>query len=345
MKRLNLLFKFGVLCMVIMSIMACGANDNVEEFQEQYVSDSVSEQKGGNDAVQIMISEQNTDEVESSVEDVTKQVEDEVSKFADLTEFQQEISRYLSTLLESGLTEYSEYNIDYSQLLWIAYRYVYEKEYEKIGYEDEYCTISVCDINSILENYFDVSVPDKSFGDIICQDNKFYFPVKDFGEIGMKVAIIDSIDVDNNDYVVTFYNVYVYPENMENGTENPITNWDEYYGYDAEKMNNDEFCEIVNHYNAKIKTKGEKLILLKFQQDGGIFQATLSEDEAYEKVKKYWESLGEIMPQNVESEVIESGYSFWGYNFIDDHAVTYFRINVDIDTGQMYDAIYDQYLN
>lgn len=84
---------------------------------------------------------------------------------------------------------------------------------------------------------------------------------------------------------------------------------------------------------------------MEFQSDGGILQATLTEDEAYEKVKKYWESLGEIMPQNVESEVIESGYSFWGYNFIDDHAVTYFRINIDTDTGQMYDAIYNQYLN
>lgn len=220
------------------------------------------------------------------------------------------LSRYISdNILGNGLGNYCQENIDYSKLLWFAYYHMYGSQ--KIIYEEGYDTIIEVDVNNLIKQIFDISIPCQDFGEVLYKDNKFYYPVMDYGEIGMPIAIIKDIYLDENDrYNVSFYNVYVYPEDFESGVLNPIENWDVYYEYNIQDVSNDQFCEIDGEGVCILERKNNNFIILEYQEsisddkntntmedvsDNNNLEVKISEEEALIIAREYWDiELGDI---------------------------------------------------
>lgn len=194
------------------------------------------------------------------------QEQEVLAKEKELKSSNEEFSRYLSVLLDSNLKRYSEHNIDYLNLLRTTYHYIYEKKRDKMEIQDEYYVVDVREVNDFLQEYFNVSVPCETYEDIIYNNNKFYFPAGDYGDIGRTVAIIENIHyIDENMYEVTFYDTYVYPENWDTGAVNLIEDWDIYYSYDVQQMKNDEFVEVSGIGKSILKQEGERFIVLEYE--------------------------------------------------------------------------------
>lgn len=139
------------------------------------------------------------------------------------------------------------------------------------------------------------------------------------------------------------------------------------YDYEYDNMGNcikmymnNIYGEVTHWYEYEYDEHGNLIMEVVYEASGELYawkeyqyveinvdaSEGLTEDEAYEKVKTYWESLGKNMPSNVECEgITENGYCFWGYNMTETHANTHFRICVDIKNGRLYDVTYDKYLN
>lgn len=175
-------------------------------------------------------------------------ISQDIQKELDVVDLEEYFSRYLSILLESKLQAYSEQNVNYRHLLSAAYHYIYQRKSEQVDFEDEYYVVLGREINDFLEKYFNISVPYETIDNIVCKDDKFYFPATDYGDygsVGQTVAIIEKVRcIDKNIYEVTFYDAYVYPENWDGEKENPMEDWDTYYSYSVQQMRSDEFIEV-----------------------------------------------------------------------------------------------------
>lgn len=178
------------------------------------------------------------------------------------------LSEYISNnILGNRLGNYSQDNIDYSKLLWFVYYHSYGSN--KMSYEiensKEYAVISEVDVNELLEKFFGVRVSCQRYGEIQYQDNKFYYPYSDWGDIGMPVAIIENVYLDeNNRYNISFYDAYVYPENFENGMVNPLEDWDVYYGYSVQEAFDDPFCEIDGKNTCVLEKRNNDFVILEY---------------------------------------------------------------------------------
>lgn len=173
----------------------------------------------------------------------------------------EEISQYLSILLECNLREYSFENVDYLNLLWVAYRYIYENETYKIEFNEESYDIRESDVNDFIKKYFNILIPCESFDGVIYQDGKFCYSGGDYGNVGRTVAIVEDVSVDNNQYTVTFYDTYIYLEDFTAGKVNPINDWHEYYGYNIEMVSEDEFCQVNGKGTAILEDTGNEIIV------------------------------------------------------------------------------------
>lgn len=257
----------------------------------------------------------------------------------------EEINIFLSTIYQNGIREYNFKNYDINSLMEFAYFF----PAEGTSYEDNegnyFYVVPYENVNNILNTYFSVTAPREQIGDIVYKDEKYYYPFWDYGELGLPVIVANSVEREGDTYKILFDIGYIWPENFDTGEENPVDDWNSYYKYDKTQIENDEFCEIIGYGDAIIETKEGNMIILEFHAYEG-YSTQLDEEEAYKELEKYWTSLGKNMPENVECEgLTEYGYCFWGYNMFTDHAVTQFRICVDINTGRLFDFTWDVYLN
>lgn len=174
-----------------------------------------------------------------------------------------EINRYLSNFWEHGLGDYSYRNPDYENLLYYAFDYIWFEEYEKVSFDESYMSISTFDINNFLERYFNLNVPERSFGTYEYRQGRFYCPMAAYGQIGLPLSICDKIEKKDGYYSISFYNVYVYFEDYENGDMNP-TPPEAYYRFDMEKIQADSFCEIEGQGSCILKWMDNRLVTLEY---------------------------------------------------------------------------------
>ncbi len=258
---------------------------------------------------------------------------------------------FLSTIYQNGIHEYDLENYDIGSLM----EFAYSIPVEGTPYNDEegnyYYVVPYENVNDVLNFYFGITAPKEQIGDILFKDGEYYFPVWDYGELGMPIVIANNVEPEDNKYKVMFDLAYIWPENFDTGKLNPIEDWNIYYCYSIDQIKVDPFCEMLGSGYAILEQKGENLIITEFHSEVENAESSenmesLTEEEAYKKVKEYWKSLGKNMPENVECEgMTEYGYCFWGYNEFPDHAVTHFRICVDVNTGQLYDFNQDEYIS
>ena len=105
---------------------------------------------------------------------------------------------------------------------------------------------------------------------------------------------------------------------------------------------------------AILEQKEENLFVIEFHSDNvtaGSSETSegvepLTEEEAYMILEEYWRSLGNDMPDVDYEGLTEYGYCYRGYDAPDNGGltVTYFRICVDVNTGQLYDFNQDEYI-
>jgi hypothetical protein len=190
-------------------------------------------------------------------------------------------------------------------------------------------------------------------------DNKYYFIELDMGSLGRDLVIVNEIYNNNGSYEVEYTIAYIWPEDFDTGEQNPVEDWDEYYDYTLNQVLNDKFCTIEGMGSAVLVENDSNLCVKKMESfySNTYYDETSDEvnnsenvdmsreDEAYEVLKSYWISIGKRWPENVEYEGYgEHGYCFWGYNSFIDHAVTFFRIEVDLEKGTLFDVTNDKYL-
>lgn len=258
-------------------------------------------------------------------------------------ELGENLNVFLSNIYGYGVREYDFNDYDmYSLMMNVGYRLPEGTYEEREG--SYYWVVDYNILNDILYKYFRISAPQEKIGDILYQEEKYFFPELDYGELGMPLLIANHVEQINGKYEVTFDVAYVWSENFDTGKENPIQDWNLYYSYDINQIDSDEFCEIIGYGNAVIELEEKNMSILEFHSHEG-YATPLTKEQAYEEVEKYWTSLGNNMPENIECEgLTEYGYCFWGYNMTGSHANTLFRIAVDINTGQLYDFIEDRYI-
>lgn len=177
-----------------------------------------------------------------------------------------DLNEYLSKLLLTGFYEYSEQTPDFSNLMWFVFFYCDYYSNEKITYGEQYCVISELDVNELLRFYFNIDAPRGNIDFIKYRDGKFYFPTVDYGDIGRSIGITKQIDSrGDKEYSVIFYEIYIYPEDFESGEQNPIDDWNLYYGYEFEQIQNDKFCEVEGIGTCVLKEVDGRLVISEFK--------------------------------------------------------------------------------
>lgn len=174
-----------------------------------------------------------------------------------------EINHYLSNFWYCGLCDYSHEAPDYENLLSYAFTYISLNEFEKVQYNAAYTSISKSDINACLERFFNLNVPERSFGVYEYKQGRFYCPSFGYGEIGMPISICDKIEKKDGYYLISFYNVYVNYESCEIWDMNP-TPIESYYRFDIEKIQADSFCEIEGQGSCTLKWIDNRLVTLEY---------------------------------------------------------------------------------
>lgn len=258
---------------------------------------------------------------------------------------------FLSTIYQNGIREYDFENYDIGSLMEFAYNI----PVEGIPYDDGeghyYYKASYDNVNDILNSYFGITPPKEQIGDIIFKDGEYHFPVLDYGELGMPIVIANNVESEDNKYKVMFDLAYIWPENFDTGELNPIEDWNIYYDYGIDQIKADSFCEMLGNGYAVLERNGKDLIVTEFHSGvetvvGSEKAVPLTEEEAYMILEEYWTSLGNEMPDVDYEGLTEYGYCYRGFDVPDNGGlgVTYFRICVDVNTGQLYDDENDMYL-
>lgn len=171
---------------------------------------------------------------------------------------------FLSNVYEYGVREYDFDDYDLQSLMMnIAYR-IPSGMYKSDG-KHSYWIVKYDDVNDILYKYFRLSAPRKQIGDIQYRNGKFYFPMVDFGELGMPLLIANHVKQIGDKYKVTFDIAWIWPENFETGEENPVQDWSLYYEYNKDKLMHDNFCEIIGHGSAVVEINEGDLSILHFR--------------------------------------------------------------------------------
>lgn len=287
--------------------------------------------------------------IESQNVEVSKNSENSEIRDAGIEKDQLELGEnlniFLSKVYQGGIQEYNFNDYDIRNLMNFVYRFPVEGIENEGDAGNYYYLVPYENVNNILHTYFGITAPQGQIDDILYSDGQYYFPLLDYGELGMRVVIANNIEYLDGKYNVTFDAAYIWPEDFSTGIENPIEDWKLYYTYDSNQIKNDGFCEVTGYGNAVIEVKENNKVITEFHLIEG-YQTPLAEEEAYNKVEKYWTSLGKNMPENVEFEgMTEYGYCFWGFYMNETHAATNFRIAVDANTGRLYDYIKDAYIN
>lgn len=220
------------------------------------------------------------------------------------------------------------------------YEYSYEKDFRGNDLEKEY-RYSAGDGRLLgwVEHEYDETgkeIRTREYGND--GDLNAYFSYE-YDEFGRVIRMIETssagteIDYDYEyDSMGNCYKMYM------NNIYGEITHWFEYEYDENGNVTKEVICEASGELYGWKEYQYTKINVNS--------NAMLTEDEALERVRGYWESLGKNMPDNVECEGIdERGYCFWGYNMSETHANTHFRICVDLKTGRLYDITYDKYLN
>lgn len=220
-------------------------NETVQEFKQETEDIQDSE---------VIIEEEKTDEPEKEVEAPSKE----------------EINRYLSTLIANNVKEYSADNINSENLLWFAMNIFLADRWQEIEIGNEYI-LSVEQINEVLEYYFDTSINPDNYGDIRYENEKFYYPIRDWASLCLQVAVAEDITpIENDKYEISFYTYDIWGENFETGEENPKQNWDEYYTYTVEQMENDKFCEKTGQGIAQVEILSDRIVTTQIKMNNEI---------------------------------------------------------------------------
>ena len=185
-----------------------------------------------------------------------------------------ELSEFLSEILYYYLPDYSYEDVNYEILLGFADTFLYHnnngKIYETMYVDGEYKVLCpVNDINEVLVQYFDITVPLQTFGEYVYKNGYFYFPAGDVAILGEYIAVIEDVKQDGNFYTVVFYDTYVDPEDFETGMGNP-TSTAEYYEYSLQDLYNDKFCSVKGKVTCVLEEKDGRLIIKKYNVDRSI---------------------------------------------------------------------------
>ncbi len=221
-----------------------------------------------------------------------------------------------------------------------TYKYSYEKDFRGNDLEKVYRYNVAGSLYNWIEHEYDAEGKEiriREYWDDGDLGNYFTY---EYDDLGRKIRMIETspsagteIDYDYEyDSMGNCSKIYM------NNIYGEVTHWFE-YEYDE---HGNMIMEVIYEASGELYEWKEYQYTKMDVNSNTIF----TEEEALEKVRIYWESLGKNMPDNVECEGIdEYGYCFWGYNMMETHAVTHFRICVDIKTGRLYDYTHDKYLN
>ena len=262
------------------------------------------------------------------------------------------LNEFLSTIFQNGIREYDLENYDIGSLMVFAYSILVEgASYDEEG---NYYVVPYENVNDVLNFYFGITAPKEQIGNILFKDGEYHFPVLDYGELGMPIVIVNNVEPEDNKYKVMFDLAYIWPENFDTGELNPLEDWNEYYNCSIDQIKADPFCEMLGNGYAILEQKEENLFVIEFHSDNvtaGSSETSegvepLTEEEAYMILEEYWRSLGNDMPDVDYEGLTEYGYCYRGYDAPDNGGltVTYFRICVDVNTGQLYDFNQDEYI-
>lgn len=182
-----------------------------------------------------------------------------------------ELSEFLSEILYYYLPDYTYEDVNYETLLYFTNSILYHSDkYETVYVDGEYKRVfPVDDINEILIQYFDITVPLQTFGEIEYKNGCFYFLAGDAECLGEYIAVIEDVKQDGNYYTVVFYDTYVAPEDFETGMGNP-TSTAEYYEYSLQDLYNDKFCSVRGKVTCVLEEKDGRLIIKKYNVDRSI---------------------------------------------------------------------------
>lgn len=191
------------------------------------------------------------------------------------------INQFLSSFTEPvfSVREYSAANPNWAELILFSTNFIYKHitHVENLGGFNYAQIIPAKAVNKILKHYFNITTPVEDLGSDVKYDaerDAYILPDWVLGKEELDIILANEIrDLGGGIYEVQFTNVCVSESTYSEldgeyiSNDRPYQEWDIYYTYSMEEVEDDPFCEVEGHGTARLQRIDGRYVLLEMTRE------------------------------------------------------------------------------
>ena len=177
------------------------------------------------------------------------------------------------------MREYSAANPNWAELILFSTNFIYKHitHVENLGGFNYAQIIPAKAVNKILKHYFNIITPVEDLGSDVKYDaerDAYILPDWVLGKEELDIILANEIrDLGGGIYEVQFTNVCVSESTYSEldgeyiSNDRPYQEWDIYYTYSMEEVEDDPFCEVEGHGTARLQRIDGRYVLLEMTRE------------------------------------------------------------------------------